>query len=49
MPGAVLLLIPIAIGGAIYLSYKLGRPDPDESRPRREGAVSRALARKDAK
>ena len=27
MPGAVILLVPLAIGGALYLSYRLGRPD----------------------
>ena len=45
MPGAVLLLVPIVIGGALYVSRKLG-PRPDESAStRREGAVSRTLAR----
>ena len=44
MPGVIILLIPLAIGAALYLSYKLGRTD-EEAGPRREGAVSRALAR----
>jgi hypothetical protein len=46
MPGAVILLVPLMIGGALYLSYRLGRPDEDV-RARREGAVSRALARRE--
>lgn len=45
MPGAVFLLIPLLIGGAIYVSRRLGPNDHDDEAPRREGAVSRALAR----
>jgi hypothetical protein len=45
MPGVVILIIPVAIGAALYLSYRLGRGD-EEVGPKREGAVSRALARK---
>jgi hypothetical protein len=44
MPGVVILLVPLLIGAALYLSYKLGRGD-EETGPRREGAVSRALSR----
>lgn len=44
MPGAVFLLIPLLIGGAIYVSRKLG-PEDEDTTPKREGAVSRALAR----
>ena len=45
MPGVVILIVPVAIGAALYLSYRLGRGD-EETGPKREGAVSRALARK---
>lgn len=45
MPGAVLLLIPILIGGAVYVSRKLGPQDDETTTPKREGAVSKALAR----
>ena len=45
MPGATILLVPIVIGGALYISRRLGpRADAATSR-RREGAVSRTLAR----
>ena len=44
MPGAVLLLIPIVIGLALYLSYRVGGSHADEQPTGREGAVSRALA-----
>ncbi len=44
MPGVVILLVPLLIGAALYLSYKLGRGD-EETGPSREGAVSRALSR----
>ena len=46
MPGAILLLIPILIGGAVYVSRKLGPQDDEASTHKREGAVSKALARK---
>jgi hypothetical protein len=46
MPGAVVLLIPVAIGGALYLGRRLSRHDPEDDAPKREGAVSRTLARK---
>ena len=45
MPGAVILLIPILIGGALYISRKLGPQDDEATSGRREGAVSRTLAR----
>lgn len=45
MPGALILLVPLALGGAFYLSRFLSG-SPDEPAERREGAVSRALARK---
>lgn len=44
MPGAVILLVPIVIGGAWYVSRRLG-PRTDDEPTRREGAVSRTLAR----
>lgn len=44
MPGAVVLLVPIVIGGALYISRRLG-PQDDGTSKRREGAVSRTLAR----
>jgi hypothetical protein len=43
-PGAVFLLVPIVIGGALYVSRRLGPQDDEAAAPRREGAVSRALA-----
>jgi hypothetical protein len=46
MPGAVVLLIPLAIGGVIYLGRRLSRTHPEDEGPKREGAVSRALAKK---
>jgi hypothetical protein len=46
MPGAVVLLVPIAIGAAIYLGRRLARQAPDDEAPKREGAVSRTLARR---
>lgn len=46
LPGAIILLIPLAVGGALYVSYKLGSPDPTDRPVRREGAVSRTLAEK---
>ncbi|MEX2393869.1 MAG: hypothetical protein WD826_05260 [Actinomycetota bacterium] len=46
MPGAIVLLIPIVIGGAIYLGRRLSRSDPTDDAPKREGAVSRTLARR---
>jgi hypothetical protein len=45
MPGAVILLIPILIGGALYISRRLGPRDDERASTRREGAVSRTLAR----
>ena len=44
MPGAVILLVPIVLGGAWYVSRRLG-PQTDDESTRREGAVSRTLAR----
>ena len=44
MPGAVFLLVPLLIGGAVYVSRRLG-PEDEDTTPKREGAVSRALAR----
>jgi hypothetical protein len=44
MPGATILLVPIVLGGAYYVSRRLG-PRDDGSTTRREGAVSRTLAR----
>jgi hypothetical protein len=49
MPGAVLLLVPIVIGGALYISRRLGPRDDDATSNRREGAVSKALARQAAR
>ena len=45
LPGGVLLLLPIAIGGAAYVSRRLAGPPDAEQQPRRVGAVSRALSR----
>ena len=50
MPGAVLLLVPLVLLGAWYISRRLGPPDDDADSGRREGAVSRTLAqRKDGR
>ena len=43
MPGAVILLIPLVLGGAWYISRALGPRDDDADSGRREGAVSRTL------
>ncbi len=43
MPGAVILLVPIVIGGALYVSRRLSPRDDEAASGRREGAVSRAL------
>ncbi len=45
MPGIVYLLIPLVIAGAIYLSRELGRTEEAAEPERRQGAVSKALAK----
>ena len=49
MPGAVILLVPVLIGGALYISRRLGPRDDEATSTRREGAVSRALAQREQK
>ena len=46
MPGAVVLLVPVVIGVALYLSYRIGGGRSDTEPTGREGAVSRALAQR---
>jgi hypothetical protein len=46
MPGAVLLLIPLVLLGAWYISRALGPQDDEADSGRREGAVSRTLAQR---
>jgi hypothetical protein len=48
LPGAIILLIPLAIAGALYISSRLAKPDPSRETVRREGAVSRTLENKAA-
>jgi hypothetical protein len=48
LPGAIVLLIPLAIAGALYISSRLAKPDPSREVAGREGAVSRTLAKKEA-
>jgi hypothetical protein len=47
MPGVIVVLIPLAIGVALYLSYVLGGGRSSEPEAGRQGAVSRALARRE--
>jgi len=44
MPGAIVLLVPLVLFGAWYISRRLGPPDDDADSGRREGAVSRTLS-----
>ncbi len=46
MPGVVLLLVPLVLLGAWYLSRALGPRDDEADSTRREGAVSRTLAQR---
>jgi hypothetical protein len=47
MPGAVILLIPLVLLGAWYVSRALGPRDDEADSGRREGAVSRTLAERE--